>query len=121
VNTLDSFSHRIRTTILIWLVTAASLDAHAILTDSSPAAHEIVAGPNVVIKLRFNSRIDGAHSRLYVDDAGTIYPVAMSPQPMPDTLVGEAKNLSPGEHRLRWQVLAIDGHITRGEFPFTVH
>jgi len=28
--------------------------------------------------------------------------------------------LAPGAHVLRWQVLAIDGHITRGDVPFTV-
>jgi methionine-rich copper-binding protein CopC len=28
--------------------------------------------------------------------------------------------LLPGEYRLRWQVLASDGHITRGEISFAV-
>ena len=28
--------------------------------------------------------------------------------------------LQPGAYTLRWQVLAIDGHITRGDVPFTV-
>jgi methionine-rich copper-binding protein CopC len=28
--------------------------------------------------------------------------------------------LAAGAYRLRWQVLASDGHITRGEIPFTV-
>jgi methionine-rich copper-binding protein CopC len=28
--------------------------------------------------------------------------------------------LTPGTYVLRWQVLAIDGHITRGDVPFTV-
>jgi len=37
-----------------------------------------------------------------------------------DTLSAEAKGLRPGTYRLRWQVLASDGHITRGEIPFTV-
>ena len=26
----------------------------------------------------------------------------------------------PGRYVVRWQVLAIDGHITRGDVPFTV-
>jgi methionine-rich copper-binding protein CopC len=29
-------------------------------------------------------------------------------------------DLSPGAYSVRWQVLAVDGHITRGEVPFTV-
>ncbi|TAI60323.1 copper resistance protein CopC, partial [Bradyrhizobium sp. Leo170] len=35
-------------------------------------------------------------------------------------LDAEAKGLSPGAWRLRWQVLSVDGHITRGDIPFTV-
>jgi hypothetical protein len=28
--------------------------------------------------------------------------------------------LIPGAYVVRWQVLAVDGHITRGDVPFTV-
>ena len=31
-----------------------------------------------------------------------------------------AAELQPGEYTVRWQVLAVDGHITRGDVPFTV-
>jgi len=27
---------------------------------------------------------------------------------------------APGAWRLRWQVLALDGHITRGDVPFAI-
>jgi copper resistance protein C len=37
-----------------------------------------------------------------------------------NTLTSQAKGLPPGEYRLRWQVLASDGHLTRGEIPFSV-
>jgi methionine-rich copper-binding protein CopC len=29
-------------------------------------------------------------------------------------------HLAPGNYTIRWQVLAVDGHITRGDVPFTV-
>jgi copper resistance protein C len=29
--------------------------------------------------------------------------------------------LKPGSYTLRWQALSTDGHITRGEIPFSVH
>ena len=35
-------------------------------------------------------------------------------------LVRSTDALSPGAYVLRWQVLAIDGHITRGDIPFVV-
>lgn len=28
--------------------------------------------------------------------------------------------LTPGNYTLRWQALSTDGHITRGEIPFSV-
>ncbi len=31
-----------------------------------------------------------------------------------------ATDLRPGDYTVRWQVLAVDGHITRGDVPFTV-
>jgi len=37
-----------------------------------------------------------------------------------DHLVGEADALAPGDYVLHWQVLAVDGHITRGDIPFSV-
>jgi methionine-rich copper-binding protein CopC len=38
----------------------------------------------------------------------------------PDTLVAKIDGLAPGSYRIRWQVLAVDGHITRGDIPFAI-
>jgi methionine-rich copper-binding protein CopC len=46
--------------------------------------------------------------------------VQLQQQPSPDLLTANATGLSSGAYRLRWQVLASDGHITRGEVPFNV-
>ena len=46
--------------------------------------------------------------------------LVIEPQASPDTLTAKATGLKPGAYRIRWQVLAPDGHITRGEIPFTV-
>ena len=45
---------------------------------------------------------------------------AIGQQSAPDTLDSKATGLKPGAYRIRWQVLAPDGHITRGEVPFSV-
>jgi homogentisate 1,2-dioxygenase len=37
-----------------------------------------------------------------------------------DALIAKASGFAPGRYKIRWQVLAIDGHITRGDIPFTV-
>lgn len=102
-------------------LTASSLLAHAVLLESSPALKSSVSGPDVPLKLRFNVRIDAARSRLtLVDPDGALQALETHGQGGPDTLSAEAKGLRPGAYRLRWQVLASDGHITRGEIPFTV-
>jgi copper resistance protein C len=92
---------------------------HAILLDAAPASHQVVNGKAIPIKLRFNSRIDGKRSKVtLVGPDGRERPLAMVKQSAPDTLTGKVEGLSPGAYILRWQVLAADGHITRGEVPF---
>jgi copper resistance protein C len=95
--------------------------AHAILLESSPSINSSVAGPSIPIKLRFNVRIDATRSRLTLvkPDASTQL-LAITKGVPADTLASQAQELAPGEYRIRWQVLASDGHITRGEIPFQV-
>jgi copper resistance protein C len=100
---------------------ARSAMAHAILLESSPSINSTVAGPNMPIKLRFNVRIDATRSRLTLvkPDAST-QSLAITKDAPADTLASQAQGLNSGEYRIRWQVLASDGHITRGEIPFQV-
>lgn len=96
------------------------VDAHAILKESSPAPRSVIQGPDIAIRLRFNSRIDAAHSRISLAADSGARPVGIDRESPPDTLLAKASGLKPGEYRIQWQVLATDGHITRGELPFTV-
>jgi len=100
---------------------AHSAMAHAILLESNPSINSAVAGPNIPIKLRFNVRIDSTRSRLTLvkPDAST-QSLAITKDGRADALASQAQGLLPGEYRIRWQVLASDGHITRGEIPFQV-
>ena len=90
--------------------------AHAIVLKSTPAMNAVLSGNDVPIRLRFNSRIDRARSKMtLLAPDGTqqsLTPAAESPA---DGLNAEAKVLAPGAWHLRWQVLSIDGHITRGK------
>jgi methionine-rich copper-binding protein CopC len=95
--------------------------AHAILVEATPAAKAIVGGPDLDVRLRFNSRIDGARSHLsLVLPTKQVRTLALDKQAAPNALAARATGLGAGGYRLRWQVLAADGHITRGEIPFTV-
>ncbi len=94
------------------------LNAHAVLEESTPAAGSTV-GPKLEIKLRFNTRIDGKRSQLeLVTPPGKSQPVTLESQDSPQ-IVSAHVALQDGSYRLRWQVLAVDGHITRGEFHST--
>jgi len=94
--------------------------AHAILMDSVPAVNATAKGPDIAIDLRYNSRIDHKRSRLTLtlpDQSQEVLPIDLNG---PDDRLDTKASLPPGVYTLRWQVLAIDGHITRGDVPFTV-
>jgi copper resistance protein C len=102
-------------------LTVAPAAGHAVLLESTPALKSAVTGPDVPIKLRFNVRIDALRSRLtLIRPDGSSQALEINKQTPADMLVASASGLAAGDYRLRWQVLASDGHITRGEIPFTV-
>jgi methionine-rich copper-binding protein CopC len=95
--------------------------AHAVLVEATPAADSAIAGPDVTVKLRFNVRIDRSRSRLTLAlPDGKTTALKITDEGAPETLSARATGLGPGAYRLRWQVLAADGHITRGDIPFLV-
>ena len=95
--------------------------AHAIIVSADPAVDAVVHAPSLPVTLRFNSRIDRERSRLtLLRSDGSSQPVPLARAGSPDTLAAKIDGLAPGRYRLRWQVLAIDGHITRGDIPFAV-
>ena len=94
--------------------------AHAILEDSQPPARGSVPAGMVTLRFRYNSRVDRARSRLTLtrpDHSQVV--LRIDPDGPPDIMTAQAE-LAPGTYSVRWQVLAIDGHITRGDVPFTV-
>ena len=107
--------------LLVALALSSNLAyAHAILVEASPSANSTVAGPSIPIKLRFSVRIDAKRSRLELVGPDKTSTLLSATQPSPDTLQAVAEGLKAGSYSLRWQVLAADGHITRGEIPFNV-
>lgn len=105
-----------------WAVLAAGpAVAHAVIVEATPAVNAVVRGDRLAVTLRFNSRIDHGRSRLaLIDAAGKERTVPLDKASPRDVLAAAVERLTPGSYRLRWQVLALDGHITRGDIPFTV-
>ncbi|MGB7436683.1 MAG: copper resistance CopC family protein [Candidatus Acidiferrum sp.] len=103
------------------LLLGGVIEGHAILKESRPAANSKVTGPDVPIMLRYNVRIDAKLSKVQLlNPDNSITDLKIEAQSSPDTLNAKATGLNPGAYRIHWQVLAPDGHITRGEVPFTV-
>lgn len=108
-------------TLLFIAGTAQVTRAHAILMESTPKANSTVKGPELTVDLRFNDRIDGTRSRLsLVGPDGFATTLTIAKQLKPDHLQSSATGLKSGAYKLKWNVLATDGHMTRGEIPFTV-
>jgi copper resistance protein C len=99
---------------------SALAQAHAILEESTPSAGSLVNAGPVTLRFRYNSRIDQGRSRLTLIRPNHSHnTVAIAPGGPPDILTSHLE-LTPGAYILRWQVLAVDGHITRGDVPLTV-
>jgi copper resistance protein C len=95
--------------------------AHAVLVSSQPAVNSTVSGPEVTVLLKYNSRVDMEHSTLtLLDPDGRVEKVTIKSGTEPGSLSARLTGLVKGAYVLRWQVLATDGHITRGKVPFRV-
>jgi methionine-rich copper-binding protein CopC len=98
----------------------APAQAHAILVESRPAIGATVAAGAIPLWLRFNSRIDRARSRLTLIRADRSTQVLSIDDEGTDDVLLSQVTLPAGTYVVRWQVLAVDGHITRGDVPLTV-
>jgi Uncharacterized protein, homolog of Cu resistance protein CopC len=95
--------------------------AHAVLVNSKPEANSTVSGPEVAVLLKYSSRIDLEHSTLtLLAPDGKVEKVIIDGEPSPGLLSAKLTGLVKGAYVLRWQVLATDGHVTRGKVPFQV-
>ena len=94
------------------------MQGHAILLSTAPVSNGIVHQSSVDVELRFNARIDARRSRLVLVQPGGGERTLALTQPSPDALASNVSGLVPGQYILQWQVLAEDGHITRGQLSF---
>ena len=109
------------TICVIAALTPRAALAHAVLVSAQPAENSAVAGPDVAVLLKYNSRVDIAHSTLMLlAPDGKVGKVAIGSEPAPGLLSAKLTGLVKGAYELRWQVLAIDGHVTRGKVLFQI-
>jgi methionine-rich copper-binding protein CopC len=117
---MSSFWRRIAVVALIGVLPFPAL-AHAILQQSQPASGGSVSAGKVDMQFSYNSRIDRTRSRLTLtrpDHSQAV--LRIRPDGPPNVINTTTQLTTPGSYSVRWQVLAVDGHITRGDVPFTV-
>ena len=75
----------------------------------------------MAVDLQFNSRLDQQRARLrLIPASGEPRDIALATSDDPAHLRATLRDLAPGEYRIEWYVLSPDGHVTRGNVPFTV-
>jgi methionine-rich copper-binding protein CopC len=105
---------------LMLLVLPRMAFAHAILQSSNPVAKSTVHAGVLPVILTYNSRVDAAHSSLSLLKDNQAHPLTIDSKADPNVLKSQTSPLTPGHYVLRWQAVAADGHISRGEVPFDV-
>jgi len=97
------------------------VNAHAIVVAAQPAMNSTVGRGELEIRLDFNTQVDSKRSRLSLQRPdGSEVVIELAPDPPAGVLTGRAQATVSGRWKLRWQVLSLDGHITRGEVRFSV-
>ena len=106
--------------LLLVLLLPGLARAHAILMTSEPPVSGTVPPGATTLQLQYNSRIDQDRSRVTLSHPDSPDErLKLLPSQQPDVLRADA-TLTPGDYVLHWFVLATDGHITRGDVPFSV-
>lgn len=107
--------------LILFCAPFSSALAHAIVVSSEPAVNAVLESDTVNFSVRFNSRIDKQRSKItliHPDNSQTRLPIIENENPTILSATGD--HLIAGAYHLRWQVLSVDGHITRGDIPFSI-
>ena len=101
------------------LLLPQAAQAHAVLLDSRPAPKSEVSGAKIEISLHYNSRVDAKRSRLALKGPAGLKVLDVRQGQTEADLAADISALPAGRYVLHWDVLSVDGHVSRGQVPFT--
>jgi methionine-rich copper-binding protein CopC len=122
-------THIVKTLILIGLLLGPLITAqqvvlaHAFPDHSEPRVGSSVEGSPPFVRIWFDGALESAFTTIVVQDSsgknidkgnGHVNPSD------PTLLEVELPPISPGTYHVIWDVLARDGHRTKGDYTFTV-
>ncbi len=96
---------------------------HAHLVESTPANGAVLDASPPQLTLRFNSQIETPLTRLVLIGGGSEIPLLLDdaqPGGTSDEITAPLPALEAGRYRVRYRVMATDGHPTSGVLRFTV-
>jgi methionine-rich copper-binding protein CopC len=110
--------------LFLFLVLApGSVLAHAFPEQAEPAVGATVEHSPDTVRIQFDADLEPAFSTLHVLN-GQGQPVGQTASLVDPRqsrlLVARLPPLGPGIYKVVWRVVAVDGHVTQGEYTFTV-
>lgn len=108
--------------VAAWLLAApVPVAAHSLLLESSPPARAVLTSAPARVELQFNNRIEKRLSGVQlIGPRGERVTATVLDDGPPDRLRASLPALPPGNYRVQWRVLSMDGHVVTGSFPFTI-
>lgn len=119
-------SRRIALLVIVGAVFALTPTAcaHAMLDRADPRVGAILQVAPTSIRLEFSEGVEAAVSRVTLLNAqGKAIPLGRVTTRSPSKqvlVIAIPGALGPGVYHVRWRIVSVDGHVTVGEFPFTV-
>ena len=107
--------------LVLGLGLPAGAFAHARLEQAEPAKRAALSAAPTQIRLKFNESVEAGYSRITVEDA-TGAAIAEGVEPGADARSLELRlpALPPGEYRVRFRALSVDGHVIEADYPFRI-
>src|SRR5437868_568527 len=109
--------------LLLLLTLVGGASAHANLERSSPAANSVVVDQPKQLLLWFSEQPEIRLTEVELLTAtgkSVVAPTARPALSDPNAIVAPLPDLAPGTYVVSWHTTsAVDGHTTRGSFPFT--
>jgi copper resistance protein C len=112
---------RIALAVLSWLILVASAHAHAVLSQTSPAAGAVLNIPPQEIVLTFTLKLERAFSTVTVTNSNGDEASQGKVQVSGNTMrIGFRAMLGAGTYKVIWRAISLDTHKTEGSFTFRV-
>jgi len=110
-----------RLAVVVLMLCAGHVAGHGVVVESTPTDAAVLAVSPPVVRLRFNASLEPAMTRVtLVDVTGRETSLEVEPPAAAGEVAVRLPPLAPGVYRVRYRVLARDGHVTEGAIRFTV-